>query len=105
MNNSTKDNLDYLTSLSFPEWAEVDALSEWQGELAELDGYLAGLASRVVGGESPDTNMVKQHVARVREALEAIDNVPAEDRAIRADCDNYLSALEKLAQSLCEHSH
>ncbi len=100
MNTLTKEKLDYLTKLPFPEWAEDDALSDWQSELAELDGYLAGLASRALGGERPDNHMLVQNVRQLRSALEAITDLPAEDCKIRAECEAYMGALEDLAQSL-----
>ncbi|MBX3435033.1 MAG: hypothetical protein KF847_17080 [Pirellulales bacterium] len=100
MNTTIKAQLDRLKSLPFPAWAEDDTLSDWQTELAEVDGYLAGLASQAIGGENPDTNMVAQHVRQLRAGLEAIHGLPAEDRAIRTECEAYLVALENLAQSL-----
>jgi len=100
MNMKIKATLDHLKSLPFPAWADDDALSDWQTELAEVDGYLAGLASKALGGEKPDTKMVAQHVRQLRAGLEAIDDLLAEDRAIRTECEAYLVALEDLAQSL-----
>jgi hypothetical protein len=102
MSTTTKAKLDHLKSLPFPAWAEDDALSDWQMELAELDGYVAGLASKAMGGENPDANMVSHHVRQLRAGLEAIDNLPVEDRDIRTACETYLVALEDLAQSLVQ---
>jgi hypothetical protein len=100
MNTTIRAKLDHLKSLSFPAWAEDDALSDWQTELAEVDGYIAGLAAKALGGENPDAIMVAQHVHQLRTGLEAIDALPAEDHAIRRECEAYLSAIEDLAQSL-----
>jgi hypothetical protein len=92
--------LDHLKSLPFPAWAEDDALSDWQTELAEVDGYVAGLASKTLGGENTDANLLAQHIQKLRATFEAIDAFPATDQAIRTECEAYLMALEDLAQSL-----
>ena len=100
MNTTTKAKLEYLKRLPFPAWANDDALSDWQTELAEFDGFLAGLAYKALGGEKPDSNMVAQHLHQLRAGLDAIDALSAEDRTIRTECEAYLGALEDLARSL-----
>ncbi|HYW79567.1 MAG TPA: hypothetical protein VE890_08320, partial [Thermoguttaceae bacterium] len=67
----------------------------------ELDGYLAGLASRFLGGEKVDASQAVENVRQLRVALESISVLPDEDHAIRAECESYMAALEGLAQSLC----
>jgi len=101
MSETIQVKLDYLKSLPFPAWADDDTLSDWQSELVELDGYLAGLASRALGGESIDTKLVSQNVRQLRAGLEAIGDLSVEDRDIRAECDAYMLALEDLTQSFC----
>lgn len=92
--------IDHLKSLAFPAWADDDALVDWQAELAEVDGYLVGLAYSALNGEKIDTQLAAQHIRRLRSTLETIDHVSAEDRTIRDQCVAYLIALEGLVHSL-----
>lgn len=100
MTTTIQDRLAYLRKLPFPEWAEDDMLAEWQSELAETEGFVAGLATSAIAGGSPDTSMVGHHMHKLREAFDAVVNVPEEDREIYAHCAQYMAALEDLARSL-----
>jgi len=100
MKSAIEAKLGHLKNLSFPAWAENDALSDWQTELAEIDAYLAGLALTIVGGGRPDTSMAVDNVRQLRVGLEAIDGLSGDDIDIRTECHAYLVALEDLALSL-----
>ena len=85
-----------LKNLPFPEAGESDDLDDWISELAEVDGYVAGLAVSVLGGdttrERPETVLES-----MRQQLEAIEDVTKEDRTLKQQCSTYLSALEVVA--------
>lgn len=94
---------DRLKTLPFPAVGSVDELGEelddWISELAEVDGYIAGLAVSVLGGDSTQEG-TEEVLKSMRKRLEAAEIVTEEDLAVKERCSVYLSALEAVAEHL-----
>ena len=90
---------DRLKSLPFPEGGNGDDLDDWISDLAEVDGYVAGLAVSVLGGDTTQERP-KKVLKSMRWRLEALEGVTEEDRTLKQTCSVYLSALEAVAELL-----
>lgn len=89
-----------LKELSFPEFAESDDLADWQADLSELDGHVAGIATTILAGGTADLTTIRTHVDELRQRLEAIQKIPKEDHEIVVECKHYLVVLEEVVQSM-----
>ena len=90
-----------LQRLEFPEHPESDKLDAWLLELAELDGYLAGVASSVIGGVEPWT-IVVAGIGPLASSLQEIAVASDGDRVILARCKEYADRLQQLRRVLIE---
>jgi nitrogen fixation/metabolism regulation signal transduction histidine kinase len=50
MTTTLDDAFERLRQLPFPKFAESDELADWQADLSELDGHIAGMATTILGG-------------------------------------------------------
>lgn len=100
MTTALTDAFEYLKELPFPKFAQSNALSDWQADLAELDGYIAGIATTVLGGGHADLSKLHASINKSRTWLETIQDIPAEDHDTLMDCRHYLDALDKIVQNL-----
>jgi hypothetical protein len=89
-----------LKELPFPEFAESDELADWQADLSELDGHVAGIATMILAGGKADLTTIPEHVDELRQRLETMVDIPAEDREIMVQSKQYLNALEDVVQNM-----
>ena len=69
-----------LKALDFPRGeVESDDLADWILELAEFDGYVAGLATSILAKGSADTSKLSDEAAKLRLRLFEVTNIPNED--------------------------
>ncbi len=101
MSQTLKEKYRSFMSLPFPAWADDDALSDWQSKLAEVDGFVAGMVSRAIGGEKVDSSIATEHILQLQAEFNEIHSISASDITIRDECKAYLMTLEDLVRSLC----
>lgn len=97
---TVEDAFERLKQRPFPEFAESDALADWQADLAELDGHIAGIAVTILGGGRADTSSLIKQVGELREKLESISDIPDQDRGLFTDSKSYVDALEEVVQNM-----
>jgi len=102
-----KQALEQLDETEFPVFPEDDALSDWVGELAEFDGYVAGLAMSASGGAKVDVRQLSEQAKRFREAFAQLPTsyAVAEDNAIYSACNRYLELIEALVMAIVEQGN
>ena len=100
MATTLENAFEWLKRLPFPEFAEGEELGNWQANLAELDGHIAGIAATVLAGGHTASSMLPRQVAALRQQLESMSDILEEDREILAECRKYLDALEEVVRSL-----
>jgi DNA repair ATPase RecN len=100
MTTTLQSTFERLKQLRFPEFAESDELADWQAELSELDGHIAGIATTILAGGHPDSSTIQKQVTELRNQLESITDITDEDREIFAECKNYVDALEEVVQNM-----
>ena len=99
MSKLLKKCFDELRGMNFPEPGESDELADWIGELAEFDGYIAGLATTALAG-SAIKDIPKDEVENMKLRLVSIKDIPDEDMSVRSECVSYLDVLERLIAAL-----
>jgi hypothetical protein len=91
--------------LSYPDYPRTEGLRDWNSFLLELDGHIAGYASRVHDGrlsawEVPELDSLALEVASLRRDLEEIHPEHEEDAGLVNEYRVYTTALERLVQEL-----
>jgi hypothetical protein len=86
--------------LPFPEFAESDELADWQADLSELDGHVAGIATTILAGGNADLTMIPELVDELRQRLETMADIPPEDRDIMIRSKQYFNALEEVVHNM-----
>ncbi|GIW99631.1 MAG: hypothetical protein KatS3mg111_2964 [Pirellulaceae bacterium] len=89
-----------LKKLPFPEFAESDELADWQADLSEFDGHVAGIATTILAGGKADLTTIPGHVDELRQRLQTMGDIAPEDREIMLQSKQYLNALEEVVQNL-----
>ena len=109
--NQMKKLEDYharLLALKFPDSdIESDKLADFYAELAESDGYYAGLIGRIIKGQwKNNDNIDFSYLTFLRDKLCNVDkNLLSDKDKIRyKECAAYLVFLEKLP-SVINHMH
>ncbi len=100
MTKSLKCAYDRLTKMPFPEFAECDELAEKQAELAEFDGHVAGIALKKLSGTKCESSLLAHDVARLRQGLESLEDIPYGDQKLFFDSMIYLVAIEDVVSNL-----
>jgi hypothetical protein len=97
--------LEQLKATAFPEFPEDDTLSDWVGELAEFDGYVAGLAMSAIGGGQVDLRRLGDQAKHFRSVFAQLPrSYPApEDDEIYSACEQYLKLVEGVVDAMNEH--
>jgi hypothetical protein len=89
-----------LLSLKFPSSnIEDDQLADFHSELAEIDGYYAGLVERMIKGQLDNPDEIDfRYIKILREKLESINKelLSDNDEIRYYECDSYLVFLENL---------
>ena len=89
-----------LKKLPFPEFAESDKLADWQADLSEFDGHVAGIATTILAGGKTDLTMISVQVNELRQRLDRLKDIPLEDREIMVECKQYFNAIEEVVQTM-----
>lgn len=100
MTTTLASALERLKELPFPPFAESDQLADWQADLSEFDGHIAGIATMILAGGRLDVTTIPEQIAELRQRLEAMADTPPEDREIMTQSKQYLKALEKVVQHM-----
>jgi hypothetical protein len=83
--------LSDLKRLPFPGHPADPDLADWILELAELDGYLVGLATTAVASRRPE--VVRSEEARHHEAVLNRMGAVGDDEPIYDDCRSFIGKL------------
>ncbi len=89
------DAMEAHMKLGFPDFPEDDDFSDWMGELAELDGYYAGLATSNMGSSRPK-KISKDQLFEHADRLAQFSSLEAEDRDIFLAAEAYIQSLSKM---------
>ena len=100
MKTPLEDTFERLKECPFPEFAEDDALADWQADLGEWDAHVAGIASTILSGGKWDATGLTKHIDQFRRRLETIGEIGPEDQQILLACLDYLSLIEEVIQSM-----
>jgi len=100
MTTNLASAFERLKQLPFPEFAESDELADWQADLSELDGHVAGIATTILAGGTSDLTTIRKHVDELCQRLETIRDIPPEDHAILTECKVYLGAVEEVVSNM-----
>jgi hypothetical protein len=85
--------------MAFPEHPCSDALDTWLMELLEEDAFMAGIATTVLNGGYPQTNL-KANAKILQEELHRIHVEDIADQEIYGDCEKRIEALIKVETEL-----
>lgn len=98
MTHDLRAAYDELVAEPFPRPGEVPAhLVDWFLDLAETDGYYAGLAQRVLAGE--DVRLDKRAVAELPQELTRAQAGAPDEAAAIARAERYLELLERVVDA------
>jgi len=100
MTTTLASAFERLKTLPFPEFAESDELADWQADLSELDGHVAGIATTILAGGKADVTTIPDHVGELRERLETMADIPPEDCELMVQSKQYFNALEEVVQNI-----
>lgn len=100
MTTTLASAFERLKELPFPEFAESDELADWQADLSEFDGHVAGIATTILAGGKADLTTIPKHVDELRQRLETMADIPPEDREIMVQSKQYFDALEEVVQNM-----
>ena len=97
-----KTAFEDLWNLKFPDPVETDDLADWIMELAEFDGYVAGIASTILkhGSTDTDTTNVGSKFEEFGERLSKIRITADGDRSTYEECKNYLEVLRAVVNEI-----
>ncbi len=99
--NQLKGTIDSLKTVAFPDHPESDALDEWILELAEADGYIAGIAISVASGSDPTTFSVSG-LDSLSNSLRDISVSNNTDDVTYSQCIRYLESLKVVRNALID---
>lgn len=100
MTTTLASAFERLKELPFPAFAENDELADWQADLCEFDGHVAGIAITILAGGKADVTAIPERIDELRQRLETMADVPPEDRDIVIRSQQYLTALEEVVQNM-----
>lgn len=95
---------DKLKATAFPGYAESDDLADWISDLAEFDGYVAGIASTIIGGGRVSIDKLHRELDEMKIRLSAIDEFPEDDQLVYDSCTKYMQALEEVVLEIAKTS-
>lgn len=99
MNPDLQLAVDALQQMPFPAGSAHEGVDELHAELAEYDGYVAGLAQRALNGERVRLHQLQRDPA-LRVALESLVRESAEPASHdAARLLTYLNALERVVDA------
>lgn len=92
-------------ALPYPDYPRWDTLRDWNSRLLELDGHIAGYATRVNKGRLdasaiPEIHSLVLQVGTLRRDLAEMNPEREEDVDLMNGYRVYVSALERLTRSL-----
>jgi hypothetical protein len=88
--------------LPFPEFPHNEVLAEWLADLAEIDGYYAGLAESALSGRCLEHELIELGSLNQRLAAINEEDLDKEDKKIYYECQAYLRALTGLRDALMQ---
>jgi len=101
MTTTLKDVFASLQILTFPSSAESDDLANWITELAEFDGYVAGIATMLLSRGDADTSSLEKQMGELMARLDGLHQcIPAEDTCIYDECKRYAATLKDVIKSI-----
>ncbi|MFF4955508.1 hypothetical protein [Streptomyces sp. NPDC001222] len=92
-------------AMPYPDYPRLEELRDWNSRLLELDGHIAGYATRVYDGrlgaaEVPDVDALVLEVETLRQDLDAITPEGEDDAGLVSDYRSYTDALERVVRLL-----
>lgn len=98
-NNSLRVALNNHLKIPFPSFSKPAALRDWIADLADLDGYVVGIAqSKLRGGKV--IHEMGEKIIKLRKKLHAISKkATISDEALH-HCEAYLSSLDNLQHEI-----
>ncbi|MEV7127673.1 hypothetical protein [Streptomyces sp. NPDC093260] len=92
-------------ALPYPDYPREEALRDWNSRLLDLDGYVAGYATRVYDGrigaaEVPDTGALVVEAETLRRDLDSVTPHGADEAGLVSDYRAYAEALERMVRLL-----
>jgi len=89
----------------FPEFPEDDTLSDWVAELAEFDGYVAGMAMTAKAGGEVNVRQLSEQAKHFSAAFAQLPTTYSapEDNEIYLACNLYLRLIENLVAAIREY--
>ena len=100
MTTTLASAFERLKELPFPDFAESDELADWQADLSEFDGHIAGIATTILTGGNVDVTTIPEHIDDLRQRLEKMADIPPEDRELMIRSQQYFHALEEVVQNM-----
>ena len=73
-----------------------DEIADWIADLAEIDGYYAGLASSALDGARASSGVDLSHLEKLEAELRLL-SLKNENQSLVIECRNYLESLRSLA--------
>lgn len=99
-----KHSFDELKHLPFPEATKNAAISEWISDLAEMDGFYAGLAVSLIKGRKIKTRKFPNFDSLFQD-LHELENNSKMSQVRLKEYKQYLEILEKLAIDIEEFTN
>lgn len=95
MNTDLKKAFEEHKKLAYPKNPKNPALSEWIVDVAEIDGFYAGLATSLLKGKKiSQPNLKEAHQLLKRLQLEG------KEKGVGKEWETYLTSLEHLAHAI-----
>ncbi|MEU2429903.1 MULTISPECIES: hypothetical protein [unclassified Streptomyces] len=100
-----RNALDAFLALPYPDYPRMEELRDWNSFLLDLDGHIAGYATRVGNGsldasEVPDVDALVLEVETLRRDLELVRPERSEDAELLNKYRVYTAALERVVRGL-----
>ncbi|MFC5805835.1 hypothetical protein [Streptomyces formicae] len=100
-----RNALEAFMAIPYPDYPRMEELRDWNSFLLDLDGHIAGYATRVNNGsldagEVPDVGSLVLEVENLRRDLERIRPERSEDADLLNKYRVYTAALERVVREL-----